>query len=82
MAQVLGDLQASPAGVDWFGVSPAAGFGAFAPGPTLGHYRLGLDVLVSDEAGRSYISAGDLALAVIDEVDHPAHRRQRFTAAY
>ena len=32
MAEVLSDLAASPVGVDWFGVSPAPGFGSFAPG--------------------------------------------------
>ncbi|MDR1394070.1 MAG: NAD(P)H-binding protein [Bifidobacteriaceae bacterium] len=82
MADVLDDLRATPVGVDWFGVSPAAGFGAFAPGPALGRYRVGGDVLLSDQADESYISAPDLALAVIDEVVRPAHRRQRFTVAY
>jgi putative NADH-flavin reductase len=82
MAQVLADLQASPVGVDWFGVSPAPGFGAFAPGATLGRYRTGGDLVLSDESGNSNISAGDLALAVVDEIEHPAHRRERFTVAY
>ncbi|MDR3106647.1 MAG: NAD(P)H-binding protein, partial [Bifidobacteriaceae bacterium] len=44
MAAVLADLEASPIGVDWFAVSPAPGFGAFAPGETLGRYRVGQDV--------------------------------------
>ncbi|MDR2372992.1 MAG: NAD(P)H-binding protein [Bifidobacteriaceae bacterium] len=82
MAEVLADLQASPVGVDWFAVSPASGFGAFAPGATLGHYRVGGDVVLTDESGNSHISAGDLALAILDEVERPAHRRQRFTVAY
>jgi putative NADH-flavin reductase len=82
MAGVLEDLEASPAGVDWFGISPASGFGAFAPGPTLGHYRTGTNVVLADQNGNSYISAGDLALAVLDEVHHPGHRRERFTVAY
>jgi putative NADH-flavin reductase len=82
MAGVLDELRASPAGVDWFGVSPAAGFGAFAPGERLGRYRVGGDVMLVDESGDSNISAPDLALAVIDEVERPAHKRQRFTVAY
>ncbi|MDR1185899.1 MAG: NAD(P)H-binding protein [Bifidobacteriaceae bacterium] len=82
MASVLSDLEASPAGVDWFGVSPAAGFGAFAPGETLGRYRVGGEVMLTDDSGNSYISAGDLAAAVVDEVEHPAHRRERFQVAY
>ncbi|MDR2379489.1 MAG: NAD(P)H-binding protein, partial [Bifidobacteriaceae bacterium] len=82
MAEVLADLIASPAGVDWFGVSPASGFGAFAPGARLGRYRTGGDVVLADESGNSHISAADLALAILDEVDRPTHRRQRFTVAY
>ncbi|MDR0593398.1 MAG: NAD(P)H-binding protein [Bifidobacteriaceae bacterium] len=82
MAEVLSDLKASPAGVDWFAVSPASGFGAFAPGQTLGRYRVGGDVVLADAGGNSYISAGDLANAVLDEIERPAHRRARFTVAY
>jgi putative NADH-flavin reductase len=82
MAAVLADLEASPVGVDWFAVSPASGFGAFAPGETLGRYRVGQDVVLSDADGNSYISAGDLAGAILDEVQRPTHRRQRFTVAY
>jgi putative NADH-flavin reductase len=82
MAGVLDDLRSSPVGVDWFAVSPPSGFGAHAPGSPLGHYRLGIDVLLADEAGRSFISAQDLALAVIDEIERPAHKRVRFTVAY
>ncbi|MDR3360530.1 MAG: NAD(P)H-binding protein [Bifidobacteriaceae bacterium] len=81
MAAVLADLRSSPAGVDWFGVSPAAGFGAFAPGQALGRYRVGGDVMLVDDAGQSQISAADLALAVLDEVERPAHKRARFTVA-
>src|SRR5690606_15255812 len=50
-------LQAAPESLDWFYVSPAAGFGAFAPGERTGRYRLGDEVLLADEAGTSYISA-------------------------
>ncbi|MDR2381987.1 MAG: NAD(P)H-binding protein [Bifidobacteriaceae bacterium] len=82
MAGVLQDLKSSPAGVDWFGVSPAPAFGAFAPGEAKGFYRTGGDVVLVDDSGFSYISAPDLALAVLDEIDRPAHKRQRFTVAY
>ncbi|MDR0626745.1 MAG: NAD(P)H-binding protein [Bifidobacteriaceae bacterium] len=82
MAEVLSDLESSPVGVDWFGVSPAPGFGAFAPGEALGRYRLGGNVVLSDSNGDSFISAPDLALAIIDEIERPAHRRERFTVAY
>ncbi|MDR2565500.1 MAG: NAD(P)H-binding protein [Bifidobacteriaceae bacterium] len=82
MAQVLADLEASPVGVDWFGVSPAPGFGSSAPGERTGRYRTGGDVVLADESGNSNISADDLAIAILDEVDRPAHRRQRFTVAH
>lgn len=79
---VLQDLREAEEGLDWFFVSPAAGFGDFAPGEAKGTYRLGGDVLLTDEEGTSFISGADLALAVLDEIEEPAHRRTRFTVAY
>ncbi|APX32659.1 NAD-dependent epimerase [Brachybacterium sp. P6-10-X1] len=79
---VLQDLLAADETLDWFFVSPAGGFGDFAPGEARGTYRLGGDVLLTDDEGASYISAQDLALAILDEIDRPAHRRSRFTVAY
>ncbi|GMA32909.1 NAD(P)-dependent oxidoreductase [Litorihabitans aurantiacus] len=81
-AGVLEDLRATPAELDWFYVSPAAGFGSYAPGEATGRYRVGGDVLLVDADGRSAISGADLALAIVDEIENPAHRRVRFTAAY
>lgn len=82
MGAVLDDLRASDAALDWFFVSPAAGFGGFAPGEALGTYRVGGDVLLADENGNSFISGADLAKAIVDEIEQPAHRRARFTVAY
>lgn len=82
MAQVLEDLRASDDALDWFYVSPAGGFGAFAPGERTGTYRTGGDVLLVDEKGESFVSGADLALAFVDEIERPAHRRTRFTVAY
>lgn len=82
MAEVLADLKASDEALDWFYLSPAGGFGSFAPGETTGEYRLGDDVLVTDADGNSNLSAGDLGLVIVDEIEQPAHRRARFTAAY
>lgn len=79
---VLGDLRTEGEGLDWFFVSPAAGFGAYAPGERTGSYRLGGDVLLADENGASELSGADLAIALIDEIETPAHRRTRFTVAY
>ena len=78
----LDDLRAAPEPLDWFFVSPAADFGGFAPGEAIGTYRVGGDVLLTDEAGKSFVSAADFALAFLDEIDTPAHRRTRFTVAY
>ncbi|HLT68264.1 MAG TPA: NAD-dependent epimerase, partial [Microbacterium sp.] len=82
MAAVLDDLRASDASLDWFYVSPAAGFGAFAPGEKTGTFRVGGDVLLADADGNSFISGADFATAVVDEIEQPAHRRTRFSVAY
>ena len=77
------DLMASaPEGLDWFFVSPAAGFGSWAPGERTGSYRVAGDVLLTGEDGKSFISAADLAVAVLDEIEEPKHSRRRFHVAY
>lgn len=81
-ADALEVLRADNSGADWFFVSPAAGFGHPNPGERTGTYRLGGDVLLSDDAGVSYVSGADLAVAIADEIDHPVHHRTRFTVAY
>ncbi len=75
-------LQAAETEVDWFFLSPAALFGSYNPGAATGHYRLGDEVLVTDESGRSDISGADYALAFVDEIAHPAHHQARFTVGY
>lgn len=82
MAGVLDDLRAAPETLDWFFVSPAGEFGAFAPGEYRGEYRVGGDVLLTDAEGRSAISGADFGVAIVDEIETPAHRRARFTVAY
>lgn len=79
---ILEDLEAGPPSVDWFYVHPARAFGAHNPGERTGSYRTGGDVLVTDAAGESYISGADLAVAVVDEIEHPQHSRKRFTVGY
>jgi putative NADH-flavin reductase len=79
---LLDALRRAPEALDWFYVSPAQVFGAFAPGEALGRYRVSDDVLLKDESGRSFISGADLATAVVDEIERPAHRRARFHVAY
>lgn len=67
------------ADVDWTYLSPPA---EMLPGTRTGRYRRGGDELLTDAAGRSAISVEDLAVALLDEVEAPAHRRARFTVAY
>ncbi|GAA2367750.1 NAD(P)-dependent oxidoreductase [Nonomuraea africana] len=64
---------------DWAYLSPAA---QLLPGVRTGGYRLGADELLLDADGISAISMEDLAVALLDEAEHPRHRRTRFTAAY
>lgn len=78
---LLEALRAAPESLDWFYVSPAATFGAWNPERVTGTYRVSDDVLLKDEKGESYISATDLALAVLDEIEHPRYRRRRLHVA-
>lgn len=82
-ASVVKDLLASaPETLDWFFLSPAANYGAHAPGETRGTYRVGSDVALFDENGESAISGTDFATAVVDEIEKPAHHRAHFSVAY
>jgi putative NADH-flavin reductase len=82
MAEVLEWLRNSDQALDWFYVSPAALFGAFAPGEDTGSYRTGGDVLVTKDDGSSEISGTDFARAFVDEIERPEHSRQRFTVGH
>ena len=65
--------------LDWTLLSPAA---LIEPGPRTGQFRLGGDQLLTDANGDSKISVADYAVAMLDELEHPAHARQRFSVAY
>ena len=65
--------------VPWTYFSPA---GSIAPGTRTGQFRLGGDKLLVDAKGDSRISMEDYAVAVLDELQKPAHLRQRFTIGY
>jgi len=80
--ELLDGLRASDPSLDWFELTPALEFGAYAPGTATGAFRLGGDVAVKDNGGRSQISGADFAQAFVDEIENPTHRRTRFTAAY
>ncbi|MGO4145683.1 NAD(P)-dependent oxidoreductase [Paenarthrobacter sp. YAF11_1] len=83
LATIAENLEkAAPKNLDWFFISPAAGYGSYAPGEATGRYRVGGDVVQFDENGQSFISGADFALAVLDEIDTPAHRRAQFSVMY
>ncbi|MFE0176360.1 NAD(P)-dependent oxidoreductase [Streptomyces sp. NPDC059002] len=65
--------------VPWTYLSPSA---LFEPGARTGTFRLGKDELLVDAAGNSSISMEDLAIALLDEAERPAHHRGRFTVGY
>ena len=65
--------------LEWTFLSPAA---KIEPGQRTGHYRVGKDQLLKDKDGESKISTQDYAIAMLDELEHPKHIRERFTIAY
>ncbi len=81
-AEFLEALRTTPDDFDWFFVSPALSFGAHVPGERTGSYRVGGDVLLTDDDGLSAVSGDDYAIAFVDEIDRPVHHRTRFTVAY
>ncbi|HEX7815053.1 NAD(P)-dependent oxidoreductase [Dyella sp.] len=67
------------ADLDWTFLSPSA---LFVDGERTGKFRLGKDSLLVDADGKSWISFEDYAVAMLDEIEHPAHVRQRFVVGY
>ncbi|MDU9393295.1 NAD(P)-dependent oxidoreductase [Pseudomonas sp. zfem002] len=65
--------------LDWTMLCPGA---LIEAGERTGRFRLGLDQLLVDEQGFSRISVEDFAVAMIDELERPAHSRRRFTVGY
>ena len=64
--------------LDWTFLSPSA---LFVSGERTGKFRIGGDQLLVNEKGSS-ISFEDYAVALADEIETPAHSRQRFTVGY
>lgn len=65
--------------LDWTFLSPSA---EFVETERTGRFRVGKDHLLFDDAGRSWISFADYAIALIDEVETPQFSRARFTVGY
>ena len=72
------DLMAEKS-IDWVFFAPA---GNLEAGLRTGKFRLGKDDLIVNETGESKISVQDYAVAMIDEVEKPAHHQERFTIGY
>ena len=65
--------------LEWSFLSPSADL---SPGQRTGKFRLGKDQLLKDAKGESRVSVEDYSVAMLDEVERPAHIRQRFTVGY
>jgi hypothetical protein len=65
--------------IDWTYLAPAA---YFEPGERTGKFRLGKDELIANVQHESRISMEDYAIALVDELEKPRHRRQRFSVGY
>jgi uncharacterized protein len=74
VSQALDDLRGTDDSVNWTMLSPAF---VIAPGERTGTFRLGLDEPIGTQ-----ISAEDFAVALVDEIETPAHNRRRFTLGY
>jgi uncharacterized protein len=65
--------------LNWTFLSPSA---LFTAGGRTGKFRLGTDQLLTAADGKSWISFEDFAVALAEEIERPAHNRQRFTVGY
>lgn len=79
LATVLSSYLVPEKGIDWTFFSPA---GHLAPGERTGNFRLGKNDLIVDDKGESNISVEDYALAMVNELENPAHHNERFTIGY
>lgn len=71
-------LQASR--LNWTYMAPPINY--VPDGNATGSYQVGHDVLLYDRHGDSTISYADMALALVDEVEHPQNERQLMTVAW
>jgi uncharacterized protein len=61
--------------VQWVGVSPSM---TFPPGEASG-VVVGADELLVAPDGVSRVTTGTMAVAILDEIEHPVHHQERFT---
>lgn len=65
--------------LNWTFLSPSD---EIVGGQRTGLYRLGLDDMLFDRTGRSWITYEDYAVAFLDELERPRHENRRFTVGY
>ncbi|MFP7254952.1 NAD(P)-dependent oxidoreductase [Terribacillus goriensis] len=76
MGENLKELENSE-GIQWTYISPGGFFDA--EGKRTGSYQSGGDVMIVNKQGNSYISYADYAIALLDEIEKPAHPNERFS---
>jgi uncharacterized protein len=80
-AAELDALRASDADIDWVLVTPPPVF-LDDEAPRTGRYRVGgVQVLTNENGEPSRLSYADLAVALLDEIDTPAHHRTQIAVA-
>jgi putative NADH-flavin reductase len=80
-AEALDLLRQAPESLDWTYLSPPPQ--NLTPGDKRGGYAVrGDDRPVTDEHGDTAITSGDLAAALLDELEQPQFSRRRFTVGY
>ena len=67
------------ANLDWTYFSPAD---VIMPGERTGKYHVDFEQLLTDENGKSFISAGGFSVAILDEFKAGCYVRHRVTMAY
>jgi len=65
--------------LDWVFLAPSV---FLLPGERTGKFRTGKDHVLYDAEGQSRVSLEDYAVAMVDEMERPAHHRERFTVGY
>ncbi|WP_413532079.1 NAD(P)-dependent oxidoreductase [Empedobacter brevis] len=68
--------------LEWTVFSPAPEMHQGTSGERKGVYRIGEDVPVFNDEGRSILSVEDVAVVIADEIENAKHINKRFTAAY
>ncbi|EJL27328.1 putative NADH-flavin reductase [Caulobacter sp. AP07] len=78
-AALLAFLRQTAGDLSWTYVSPG---GMIAPGQRTGKFRIGGDQVLVDGGGKSFISAEDYAIGLVDELETAANVGRRINLGY